>query len=541
MQEGQGGLIDLIRMSQRRSRFVAVLAVTVSLVGGCSQEREREGIEASFESYKDAVLSKNGAAVAPLVSQESLRHYDRLRDIALTDESSELDTLQWVDQMQVLMFRQLVTVEELGAMSPQGVVAFVFDRKMLGKDLERTSTFDQLEIKGDVATARHIARGVSAGGPEREAKFRWVKEDDNVWRIDLLEAIALIQGHFDDTHRLDFPDVSEEKLAHGIVETFTQRKLELVHFRPMTASAPGPSPAEMEQSATAEVKAVPPLGSPPTIELVEQGDPPYRKLRWKLRKGEKQRLAITTITNMQSQVGGRSGPRTRTPSLTYELMAHTRSVDRAGKARLELEVVGVRVDSDQPAPTQLAAQLKEVADSLRGTHATVTTDARGSVDDFERRPGPHAGSSTDQMSKLLETSITKVQPLLPEEEVGQGAKWVVRETVQEVGVTAARTSSYSVAQIDGSQVDIAGTIEQTAPRQAFRPPGASTGSAQVVDFRSQGTLEATLNLESPFPTSARLRSALTMQVDAGSAGGTAGPSTLSVDTEITVDSKGERP
>lgn len=541
MQEGQGGLIDLIRMSDCGSRFVAVLAVTVSLVGGCSQEREREGIEASFESYKDAVLSKNGAAVAPLVSKESLRHYDRLRDIALTDESSELDTLQWVDQMQVLMFRQLVTVEELGAMSRREVVAFVFDRNMLGKDLERTSTFDQLEIEGDVATARHIVRGVPAGGPERGAKFRWVK-DDKEWRIDLLEAIALIQGHFDDTHRLDFPDVSEEKLAHGIVETFTQRKLQPDHFRPMMAVAADSPSDEAAPSLTADVEAFPPFGSPPIVELVHPGDPPHRALRWNLRKGSKQRLEITRITDARSQVGHRAGPTTRTPSLTYELIVHARSIRPDGKAELELSVADVRVDADQPAPTQLAAQLEGMAESLRGVHGTLTTDARGFLEDLVLLPGPHTGDSTKPVIKLLEDSIGKIQPQLPEQPIGQNAKWIVRETVKESGVTAVRASTYEVAAIDGSLVDIVGTIEQSGQRQTIRPPAAPNKSVEVADSHARGSIEAKLDLASPFPASVRSRSALTMRIDARGADGTASPSsTLSVDTAITVDSREKSP
>jgi hypothetical protein len=529
-------------MSTKRLHFVAALALTVFLVGGCSQDKERERIEASFESYKEAVLSKNGSAVAPLVSEGSLEHYDRLQEIALTDASSDFDTLQWVDQMQVLMFRQLLTAEELGARSPQEVVALAFDRKMIGKDLERTSTFDRLEIEGDAATARHIARGVPAGGPEREAHFRWVKEDDKEWRIDLVEVVALIQGHFDDTHRLDFPEVSEEKLAHGIVETFTQRKLQPDHFRPMMAVAADSPSDEAAPSLTADVEAFPPLGSPPIVELVHPGDPPHRALRWNLRKGAKQRLEITRITDARSQVGDRAGPTTRTPSLTYELIVHARSIRPDGKAELELSVADVRVDADQPAPTQLAAQLEGMAESLRGVHGTLTTDARGFLEDLVLLPGPHTGDSTKPVIKLLEDSIGKIQPQLPEQPIGQNAKWIVRETVKESGVTAVRASTYEVAAIDGSLVDIVGTIEQSGQRQTIRPPAAPNKSVEVADSHARGSIEAKLDLASPFPASVRSRSALTMRIDARGADGTASPSsTLSVDTAITVDSREKSP
>ncbi len=542
MQEGRGGSIDLIRMSHCRSRFVAILAVTVSLAGGCSQKRERERIEASFESYKDAVLSKNGTAVAPLVSEESLRHYDRLREIALTDQSSELDALQWVDQMQVLMFRQLLTAQELGAMSPREVVAFVFDSNMLGKDLERTSTFDQLEIEGDVATARHVARGVPAGGPKREARFRWVKENDKEWSIDLLEAIALIQGHFDDTHRLDFPDMSEEKLAHAIVETFTQQRLQPSHFRPMMAVSADDPPDGTERSLTADGEAFPALGSRPVVELLEAGDPPHRALRWNLRKGTEQRFEITTSTDARSRVGDRFGPTRRSPSMTYEVIVHARNARPDGRTELELSIENVRVDADQPVPTQLAAQLKGMVESLCGVQGTLTTDARGFLDNLVLRPSPHTGDRAKPVLTLLKDSIGRIQPRLPEEAIGQNAKWVIRETIKEAGVTAVRASTYEVAAIDGSRVDLVGTIEQSAQGQAVRPVGAPKRLVEVADSQSRGIIEAKLDLASPFPTLVRSRSALTMRIDKRSADDTTRPSsTLLLDTEITVDGKRESP
>lgn len=521
---GDVGLI--IRMSARRSRrLVVLLTATLSCFGGCSSEKrpapdEAARIEASFGRYKEAVLLKNSSAVASVVSEGSLRHYDRLREIALNGEPKELEGLQWVDRMQVLMFRQLLVASELDAMSSREVVAFVFEKNMLGKDLERTSTFDKLRIEGEVATARHIVRGVPAGGPMREVWFRWAKRPDGDWDIDLQQAIGVIQGQFDDSHRVDFPELSEEELAHSIVEVFTQQKLRPDHFRPMMAVAADSPSKRPTLSLTASAEDFPPLGSRPSVELVEPGDPPRRKLRLKLTRGATQRLEITTTTDMQSEVGGRRRPSTRMPSLTYELTARTQSVDRAGKARLELEVVDVRVDADQPAPTQMAAQLKDVALSLRGTRSRVCTDARGFIDDFEREPVSPTVATGDQMGKVLESSISRIQPLLPAEEVGRGAKWVVRETVEEAEVTTVRASVYEVAEIAGSRVDLVGRIEQAAP----------------AGYQSRGTIEATLDLGNPFPTGARSRSALTMQIDGPNRDGTAGPTTLSMDTEVVVKS-----
>jgi hypothetical protein len=383
-----------------------------------------------------------------------------------------------------------------------------------------------------VATARQLARGVPAGGPERVARIRWVKEKDGQWRIDLLEAINLIQGHFDDTHRLDFPDVSEETLAHGIVETFTQQKLRSRHFLPMTAAVADLEQDAIEPSLLEDGHAIPHLGSPPAIELVQRGDPPYRKLRRSLRKGNTQRLTVVIKNDVQSRIGDRTSPTTRTPTLTYEITANTRTVDRAGKARLDLRILGLQVDADQPAPTQLAAQLKGMAESVRGVQGTMTTDTRGFVEAVQFSPDPRAGSGAEEVAKLLLSSIRKIQSVLPEEAVGPGARWVVRETVVEAGVTAVQATTYELAAIDGSVIDLVGTIEQAAPRQAFRGPGGGESSSEVAAFQAEGRVEAKLDLASPFPTSALVRSSLKMEIE--EKGGTAPPSALAVESEVTV-------
>lgn len=228
--------------------FAWLAAAALTAAAGCSTKpapSDEALVRTAFEQYKRAALKSDGSAVVPLLTPESLAYYDRLRNLALTGTETELDKIRHVERMQVWMFRQLLSAEELGAMSREELGAYVFDKHMMGEDLEESSSFDTLQIEGSTATARHLARGRPAGGPIREVTFQWKKGSDGRWRLDLLHAVALMELQLDDIQKMQ-PDLSKEQLAEGIVQAFTNRELEPKHHQPMLAAASGPSSADPE-------------------------------------------------------------------------------------------------------------------------------------------------------------------------------------------------------------------------------------------------------------------------------------------------------
>ena len=230
--------------------FVWLAAVALTIAAGCSRKStlsDEALIRASFEQYKLAARKSDGSAVVPLLTTESLAHYDRLRKLALTGTEAELDKTRYVERMQVWMFRQLLSAEELGEMSRDELGAYVFDKHMMGEDLEESSSFDALQIEDSTATARHLARGRPAGGPIREATFQWKKGSDGQWRLDLLHAVALMELQLDDVHKME-PTNPKEQLARAIVQAFTNRELEPQHHQPMLAAARGSRSTGLERN-----------------------------------------------------------------------------------------------------------------------------------------------------------------------------------------------------------------------------------------------------------------------------------------------------
>lgn len=223
-------------------RLVLPIAVWLAFVGalptagraGVSQEGpdpaigQERAVRAAFQRYKAAALADEGPAIPSLVTRASVEHYGRLRreatsgDPPALGQQDEGDSLRLVDRMQIRMLRRLVDAKELAAMSPADVVAYAFQSRMLGEEFESSSTLDRIVIEGDVATARHLARGRAVGSPHREGTFRLVNQDGE-WRLDLLHTLDLMEAQIGDLAASS--DISREEIADNIVQVFTGEAL----------------------------------------------------------------------------------------------------------------------------------------------------------------------------------------------------------------------------------------------------------------------------------------------------------------------------
>jgi hypothetical protein len=208
-----------------------------------SADGEAALIRSAFERYRQAAMSDDGGAIVHLVSGASVAHYGRLREVAMASAGSEAALQRFVDRMQVQMLRKLVAAERLAGMSPSEVVAYAFENRMLGEDLESSSGLDRVVVEGDVATARHVARGRPVGAPWREVTFGFRREQDQ-WRLDLLHTLDVMEAQFHDVAATS--GRKPEELAETIVGVFTGEAIaERLHsLVPSPAAAARVTPAK---------------------------------------------------------------------------------------------------------------------------------------------------------------------------------------------------------------------------------------------------------------------------------------------------------
>jgi len=196
-------------------RVVAVGVLCVALVG-CSQEKKAEpvplprttvsgavdletdkaAVAQAFAAYREALLAKDGKAVAALLSADSIAYFAALKKLALTASEPYLRRARVSDQLAVLFLRLRVRPEDLRRWSPTEIVidSVRHDQFSAGGNVRRMST-GAVEVSSDTASVL-----MKLDGKESQFSFTFWRED-GLWKfrmIPLLEAIestmrALVQ------------------------------------------------------------------------------------------------------------------------------------------------------------------------------------------------------------------------------------------------------------------------------------------------------------------------------------------------------------
>jgi len=179
---------------------------------------QENALQAAFEKYKTAAIKDNGLAVTQLVSSDSLTHYAHLKALALAPEDQPLDaSIRFVDQIQVKILQRAIPADQLADMNAQDVLAFAYQQKMMGEDVEQSSRLDQITTVRDVALGRHIARDRPVGRGFREVTFQLIKENGN-WQLDLLHSLDVMELQIHDLAKAS--NKSTREIADNIATAF---------------------------------------------------------------------------------------------------------------------------------------------------------------------------------------------------------------------------------------------------------------------------------------------------------------------------------
>jgi hypothetical protein len=170
-------------------RVGAAFGLALLLAACAAQPQTREAsperaVEDTFEAYRTALLARDGATAADLVTAETWAYYREMGDVALTADEAELRNMDFVDRLTGLLFRHALTVEDLQALSGEELVAVSIDHGWISRDRTAGLTLVNYTIEGDTATAYSRGRD----GKPTKSKMTFYQER-GAWRIHLLDNI----------------------------------------------------------------------------------------------------------------------------------------------------------------------------------------------------------------------------------------------------------------------------------------------------------------------------------------------------------------
>lgn len=283
-----------------------------------------------------------------------------------------------------------------------------------------------------------------------------------------------------------------------------KEKLTASPSAPALASAP-PAPAASSAEPPSEVAESADAGplkktKGPRVELMSAGAEPKRELRYVYKKGQKEKIDLTTRTKLGMTMMGKTVDAPATPPVSMIASLEVLGVDADGTAKRKLAVEKVKMteppDPSNPGAKELAEQLGNL-EKLRGRDEV---DSRGVVRAIKME---FAGSDDPQLKQIassMEQNFGQLGAPFPEEAVGVGAKWRVKTRLEQLGFRLEQTATYKLVALDGDKGKLEITIAQTAPAGKLALPGIPPGAAADLEsMKGNGTGDVAFELGRTVP------------------------------------------
>lgn len=249
--------------------------------------------------------------------------------------------------------------------------------------------------------------------------------------------------------------------------------------------------------AAPTLEGYPAVGSPAVVKLLDAGAQPRKALRYNVPASYKGTMDMSMAISMNMNVGGMAVPMTL-PTMKMSADLGVTGVMPNGDMSYTLAFTGVSMDGADanPAMTQALQSVQSAIQSIKGS---ATMSNRGMVRNAKMEMGD-AGAA-QQMIGELSSQLENLSTPLPEEPVGVGAKWESRQALKIAGQYSFQKAVAEVVSIDGANVTLKLSIEQTAPAQTITNPALPAGAEVQLDgSKGTGTGTSVIHLDTLVPT-----------------------------------------
>lgn len=292
--------------------------------------------------------------------------------------------------------------------------------------------------------------------------------------------------------------------------------------------------AETEQAAVEEASPRPD-GAPPILKsatrLLSPGDGEKSALRFSFKAGAKAALVVRTELSSTMQAG-----KSVRPPAVYEIQLETKEVTGDGTARVAFQVTDLQVS---PTPDFTADQLEALKgslDKIKGKKGSYLIDSRGLIDAIQledKAPGQEG------IERLLQKLLERTTVMLPEEEIGPGAQWVIERSYDDAGIRMYESAKFTLKKRKGRTLQLEADLALNSPEQVLTEgPGIPQGgSITLLGIEGEGTISGTWDLGKLAPKSSTVKTKDSKRFVGPDGSGAEDPVELIFDTKITITRK----
>jgi hypothetical protein len=205
------------------------------------------------------------------------------------------------------------------------------------------------------------------------------------------------------------------------------------------------------------------------------------------------------------------------PAMSLSFDCEVKEVASGGDITMGMVLSDVGVDEGSGGVPGMAAAIKAAMGGMKGLSTTSTLSDRGVTKDSQVQLPADTDPQARQMLESMKDSLGQLAVLLPEEAVGPGAKWEVRQPVKSQEMTIMQTATYQLISSEGDRLSLKSTVAQSAANQKIESPAMPGMKMDLVKMTGRASGEATIDLGQLLPAHASMdvQSEMNMNINMG--------------------------
>jgi hypothetical protein len=275
------------------------------------------------------------------------------------------------------------------------------------------------------------------------------------------------------------------------------------------------APITHGQTAIKAPAGYPAIGELARITMLSPGAEPRKPLRYVVAKDYKGHMDMDMTMSMAMSMAGQSMPPMALPTMRIGADMAVTAVGATGDITYSLAFSGmdlVTAQGQAPDPN-MAAMFAPLSEEFKKISGTATVTNRGVTRESKLDISKITNPALTQTMGSVTNSLNSMSTPFPEEAVGLGAKWEVRQAMDSGGVTIFQKVTCELTAYDGKSVTLKMTLEQTAPSQPVKNPSMPGMDMMLDSMTGSGSGTMTTAFDSLVPSSdMTMKSAMSMSM-----------------------------
>ena len=266
-----------------------------------------------------------------------------------------------------------------------------------------------------------------------------------------------------------------------------------------------PPPDEPPPSAKAEAAKL-------TVTLVDAGAEPRRTVRYSARVGQQETLVISMRMAMAMSMNDEEMPEQTFPEFRFTVVGEVKEIAANGDIHSRMEYTQVKVVDEPGVDPMMLSMMEEMCAAVTGMSATCVTTGRGETISAEYEHGRNLDPRIAEQLTDLPRMLAQFGAILPEEPVGDGARWRLHGPITSGGMVINTSSDFTLTAVTDTEMSLESTATQTADPQDVPMPDMPGQTLHLKSLKSDGGGKMRVRLDRPMAVQGEVKTETTIEM-----------------------------